>query len=76
VVKSHGGGERLGKVTAETVTGVAQRDERKRTIDEASFIRNGSMNLSRIVINGPKRAHSGLNEEVSLDLVYRYVYIC
>ena len=35
VVKSHGG-ERLGKVTAVTVAGVAQRDERKRTIDEAS----------------------------------------
>jgi len=35
VVKSHGG-ERLGKVTAKTVAGVAQRDERKRTIDEAS----------------------------------------
>ena len=32
MVKSHGG-ERLGKVTAETVAGVAQRDERKRTID-------------------------------------------
>ena len=29
-------GEHLGKVTAETVAGVAQRDERKRTIDEAS----------------------------------------
>jgi hypothetical protein len=35
LVKSHGG-ERLGKVTAETVAGMAQRDERKRTIDEAS----------------------------------------
>ena len=35
MVKSHGG-ERLGKVTAVTVAGVAQRDERKRTIDEAS----------------------------------------
>jgi hypothetical protein len=35
VVKSHGG-ERLGKVTAVTVAGVAQRDERKRTIDEVS----------------------------------------
>jgi hypothetical protein len=35
LVKSHGG-EGLGKVTAETVAGVAQRDERKRTIDEAS----------------------------------------
>ena len=35
MVKSHGG-ERLGKVTAETVAGVAQGDERKRTIDEAS----------------------------------------
>ena len=35
MVKSHGG-ERLGKVTAETVAGEAQRDERKRTIDEAS----------------------------------------
>ena len=29
-------GERLGKVTAETVAGAAQRDERNRTIDEAS----------------------------------------
>jgi hypothetical protein len=37
VVKSHGG-ERLGKVTAVTVAGVAQRDERKRTIDEASKV--------------------------------------
>jgi hypothetical protein len=37
VVKSHGG-ERLGKVTAETVAGMAKRDERKRTIDEASKI--------------------------------------
>ena len=35
MVKSHGG-ERLGKVTAETVAGVAQGDERKRSIDEAS----------------------------------------
>jgi hypothetical protein len=37
VLKSHGG-ERLGKVTAVTVAGVAQGDERKRTIDEASKI--------------------------------------
>jgi len=37
VVQSHGD-ERLGKVTAVTVAGVAQRDERKRTIDEASKV--------------------------------------
>ena len=42
MVKSHGG-ERLGKVTAETVAGVAQRDERKRTIDEASRPQSGEV---------------------------------
>ena len=56
MVKSHGG-ERLGKVTAVTVAGVAQRDERKRTIDEASKV-----TLARSKLGSDVRPRMSLGE--------------
>jgi hypothetical protein len=72
MVKSHGG-ERLGKVTAETVAGVAQRDECKRTIDEASKIsltrsKLGSDVRSRMSLGEPVYCLSGLGRRDGVTL--------